>query len=143
KIAILATGRSGRRFGLPYARRHLDDHVGLAVQFSSSGRTFDQRTLVEAVAGGWFYLAASPSGTAAVVFVTSARLVPNQRDARLRWWLEALARTKLVRAVLEGCRIPPTVSVVDARAGYASAAGGERWLAIGDARIAPDPLAGQ
>lgn len=143
RLAILATGRSGGRLGLPYVRRHLDDHVGLAAQFSSSGKTFDQRTLVEAVPGGWFYLAALSSGTAAVLFVTSARLVPSGRDPRLRWWLEALARTKLVRTALEGCRIPRTVSVIDARAANASAAGGENWLAIGDARIAPDPLAGQ
>jgi 2-polyprenyl-6-methoxyphenol hydroxylase-like FAD-dependent oxidoreductase len=32
---------------------------------------------------------------------------------------------------------------VNARASYARAGTGERWLAIGDARIAPDPLSGQ
>ncbi len=142
-IAILATGRTGGHLGLPYARRYLDDHVGVAAHFFSFGETFDPRTQVEAISGGWFYLAALPSHTVVVIFVTSARLVPSARSARLRWWLEALARTNLIRATLRGCSIPRAVSVIDARASYASAGGGENWLAIGDARIAPDPLAGQ
>lgn len=142
-LAILATGRTGGHLGLPYARRYLDDHVAVATHFSSFGGTFDPRTLVEAVPGGWFYLAALPSETVVVVLVTSSRLVPSARSARLRWWLEALARTKLIRTTLQGCRIPWTLSVIDARASCASAGGGENWLAIGDARIAPDPLAGQ
>jgi 2-polyprenyl-6-methoxyphenol hydroxylase-like FAD-dependent oxidoreductase len=124
-------------------RRYLDDHVGVAAQFCLSGRNVDPRTLVEAVPGGWFYLAALPSDAVVVVLITSARLVPSARGARLRWWLEALARSALVRGALKGFRIPRALSVIDARASYACAGGGENWLAIGDARIAPDPLAGQ
>jgi flavin-dependent dehydrogenase len=142
-FAILATGRTGGHLGLPYARRYLDNQVGVAAQFCRPGRACDPRTLVEAVPGGWFYLAALPSEIIVVVLVTSARSVPSARNTRLRWWLEALARSKLVRAALRGFRIPESVSVIDARASYADAGGGEHWLAIGDARIAPDPLSGQ
>jgi flavin-dependent dehydrogenase len=142
-IAILATGRSGGNAGLPYTRCYLDDHIGVAAHLAVPAKAVGPRMLVEAVASGWFYLSALPSGLVAAVFVTSAPLVPRGRDPRLRWWLEALARTRLIRPALHGCRIPETLTVCDARGSYASQSGGENWLAIGDARIAPDPLSGQ
>jgi 2-polyprenyl-6-methoxyphenol hydroxylase-like FAD-dependent oxidoreductase len=40
-------------------------------------------------------------------------------------------------------RLPQTLSVANARASFARSGAGDRWLAIGDARIAPDPLSGQ
>jgi 2-polyprenyl-6-methoxyphenol hydroxylase-like FAD-dependent oxidoreductase len=60
----------------------------------------------------------------------------------LRWWLEALAQTTIVRKALNGCRLPHTLSVANARASFARS-GTDSWLAVGDARIAPDPLSGQ
>lgn len=142
-IAILATGRSGGGVGLPYARCHLDSQIGVAAHFDSPAREFDSRTLVEAVPSGWLYLSALPSGSAVAILVTSASLVPRDRIPRLRWWLEALAQTRLIRAALHGCRLPEMLSVCDARASCANRGSGKSWLAIGDARIAPDPLSGQ
>ena len=99
--------------------------------------------MIEAVPGGWFYLAALPGNEFIAVFITSATLVPSKRRARLRWWLEALARTTVVRNALNGCRLPETLLVANARASFARSGGGDCWLAVGDARIAPDPLSGQ
>jgi flavin-dependent dehydrogenase len=87
QISVLATGRGGGGFGLPYVRRYLDDNV-------------------------------------------------------LRWWLEALARTKVIQQVLDGCPLPRTLSVTNARGSYAQKGIGNQWVAIGDSRIAPDPLSG-
>jgi flavin-dependent dehydrogenase len=142
-VAILATGRTGGRIGLPYARRYLDDHVGIAGHFVRSTGAVESRTVVEAVAGGWFYCAALPDDSAIAVFVTSARLVPTHRRARLRWWLEALARSELVRRALDKRPLPGSLSVMNARGSCAVSAAGQHWIAIGDARIAPDPLSGQ
>jgi flavin-dependent dehydrogenase len=142
-VAVLATGRNGSGAGLPYARCHLDDHVGVAAHFVADANNCEPRTLVEAVPGGWFYLSALPSGSSTAVLVTSNRLMPRGREPRLRWWLEALARTSLICPALQECRIPKSLSVCDARGSYANPGGGENWLAIGDARIAPDPLSGQ
>jgi flavin-dependent dehydrogenase len=142
-IAILATGRSGGNAGLPYTRCYLDDQVGVAAHFNLPGGVFGPCMLVEAVPSGWLYLSGLPSGSAVAILVTSAPLVPRGRNPRLRWWLETLARTKLIRAALRGCPIPKMLSVCDARGSYALRGGGENWLAIGDARIAPDPLSGQ
>ena len=62
---------------------------------------------------------------------------------RLRWWLEASGTNHCGPQGVEQVRLPENVSVVNARASFARSGAGERWLAIGDARIAPDPLSGQ
>ena len=141
--AILATGRAGGGLGLPYVREYLDNNVAVAARLSLPAGHLDTRTVIEAVPGGWFYLAALPGNEVIVVLITLATLVPSERRARLRWWLEALAQTIVVRKALNGCRLPQTLSVANARASFALSGAGNSWLAIGDARIAPDPLSGQ
>jgi flavin-dependent dehydrogenase len=141
--AILATGRAGSGLGLPYAREYLDNNVAVAARLSLPAGHLDTRTVIEAVPGGWFYLAALPANEVIVVFITLATLVPSERRARVRWWLEALAQTTVVHRALNGRRLPHTLSVANARASFALTGAGESWLAIGDARIAPDPLSGQ
>jgi 2-polyprenyl-6-methoxyphenol hydroxylase-like FAD-dependent oxidoreductase len=99
--------------------------------------------VIEAVPGGWFYLAALPGNEVIAVFLTLATLVPSERSVRLRWWLEALAQTTVVRRTLNGYHLPQTLLVANARASFARSGAGDRWFSIGDARIAPDPLSGQ
>jgi 2-polyprenyl-6-methoxyphenol hydroxylase-like FAD-dependent oxidoreductase len=141
--AIIATGRAGGNLGLPYVREYLDNNIAVAARLSSPETELEPRTIIEAVPGGWFYLAAVPGKEIIVVFITLATIVPSDRRVRLRWWLGALARTVAVRKALNKCHLPESLWVVNARASYARAGTGERWLAIGDARIAPDPLSGQ
>src|SRR5262249_30202853 len=118
-------------------------NVAVAAHLSSPSGHLDTRTVIEAVPGGWFYLAALPGNEVIVVFMTLATLVPSERRARLRWWLEALAQTTVARNTLNERRLPETLSVANARASFARSGAGDHWLAIGDARIAPDPLSGQ
>ena len=141
--AILATGRAGGGLGLPYVREYLDNNVAVAARLSRPAGHLDTRTVIEAVQGGWFYSAALPGNEIIAVFITLATLVPSERRVRLRWWLEALAQTTVVRNALNGCRPPTTLLVANARASFARSGAGDRWFAIGDARIAPDPLSGQ
>jgi flavin-dependent dehydrogenase len=141
--AILATGRAGSGLGLPYVREYLDNNVAVAARLSPPVGRVDTRTVIEAVPGGWFYLAALPGNEVIAVFITLATLVPSERRARLRWWLEALAQTTVVRSALNQCRLPENLSVANARASFARSGAGDSWFAIGDARIAPDPLSGQ
>jgi flavin-dependent dehydrogenase len=141
--AILATGRAGGGLGLSYVRQYLDNNIAVAARFSLPAGHLDTRTVIEAVPGGWFYLAALPGDEVIAVFITLATLVPSERGARLRWWLEALAQTTVVRRALNRCRLPENLSVANARASFARSGAGDHWLAIGDARIAPDPLSGQ
>ena len=140
--AILATGRAGGGLGLPYVRQYLDNNVAVAARLSSPAGHLETQTVIEAVRGGWFYLAALPGNEVIVVLITLPPLVPSERRARLRWWLEALAQTTIVRKALNGCRLPEAL-LWQTRALLLLAGAGNRWLAIGDARIAPDPLSGQ
>jgi flavin-dependent dehydrogenase len=141
--AILATGRAGGGLGLSYVREYLDNNVAVVARLSPPVGHVDTRTVIEAVPGGWFYLAALPGNEVIAVFITLATLVPSERRARLRWWLEALAQTTVVRSALNRCRLPENLSVANARASFARSGAGDHWLAIGDARVAPDPLSGQ
>ena len=88
-------------------------------------------------------MAALSGNEVIAVFITLATLVPSERRARLRWWVESLAQTTAVRRALNRCRLPEILLVVNARASFARSGAVERWLAIGDARIAPGPLSGQ
>jgi flavin-dependent dehydrogenase len=142
-LAVLATGRGGGGLSLPYVRQYLDKNIAVIARLSARTGHVDGRTVIEAVRGGWFYLAALPGDEVIAVFMTLATLVPSEHRARLRWWLEALTRTALVRRALNRCALPETVLVADARASFARSGAGDGWLAIGDARIAPDPLSGQ
>src|SRR5262252_8213774 len=117
--AILATGRAGGGLGLPYVRQYLDSNVAVAARFSSPAGHLDTRTAIEAVAGGWFYLAALSGNEVIAVFITLATLVPSERRARLRWWVESLAQTTAVRRALNRCRLPEILLVVNARASFA------------------------
>jgi menaquinone-9 beta-reductase len=143
RIAILATGRCGGGLGLPYARRYLDHQVAVFGHFVSPKGHSESRMLVEAIPGGWFYLAGLPDNSTMAVLLTLASLVPARRRERLRWYLERLARTDIIRRSLNGCALPQHVSVMDARASVARRSAGDHWLAIGDARIALDPLTGR
>src|SRR5262249_7390629 len=116
--AILATGRAGGGLGLPYVRQYLDNNVAVAAHLSSPSGHLDTRTVIEAVPGGWFYLAALPGNEVIVVFMTLATLVPSERRARLRWWLEALAQTTVVRNTLNEHRLPETLSVAYEHASF-------------------------
>jgi flavin-dependent dehydrogenase len=143
RVAVLATGRSGGGLGLPHRRRYLDDNIAVAARFAAPAPASAPGTVIEAVPGGWFYLAALPTEETVAVFITSAGLVPTQRRARMQWWLESLARTGAVRRALTGCALPEALSVTSARGCHAQSGIGAGWFAIGDARIAPDPLSGQ
>jgi flavin-dependent dehydrogenase len=141
-LVALAGGRCSRGCGLPYVRRHLDDHAAVAARLESSTAQQEHRTLIEAIPGGWFYLAPLANGHIVVVLVTSAMSIPGGRAERRQWWLALLARTTMIRSSLVGCRLPTELSVCDARASFASTPAGVSWFAIGDARLAPDPLSG-
>jgi hypothetical protein len=101
-------------------REYLDNNVAVAARLSSPVEHLDPRTIVEAVPGGWFYLAALPGNEVIVVFITLATLVPSEPRVRLRWWLEALSQTTVVRNTLNGHRLPETLSVANARASFCS-----------------------
>lgn len=126
-----ATGRAAavaRRFG---ATRIIDDSLVASVAFlENGGRGMDDTfTLVEAVENGWWYSAPVPDGRLVVMFVSD----------RARGELQIGAHTsERIRA--NGFTISAPATVVDAGSARLDRVAGDRWLAIGDAATALDPL---
>lgn len=140
KHVVLASGRRGGERDLSGSRCYLDDQIGIAARI---GKPVERRTVIEAISGGWFYLAMLPDEEAVAVFMTRASAVSSGRRARHHLWLDAVSRTKFVRSAMPALPDADALSVHDARASYLTRAAGRDWCAIGDARLAPDPLSGQ
>jgi flavin-dependent dehydrogenase len=143
EIVVRANGRAGGTLGIANVRCYLDDNVAAVARFGPSPKRTEARTVIEAIAGGWFYLAAIPGDQVVAVFITRASSIPAEKSERLRWWLQVLAKTSIVRAALIGQSIPNSLSIHDARSSYLQVSAGPDWFALGDARFAPDPLSGQ
>lgn len=136
-----ATGRGAgvaTRLGIP--RRRTDRQIAL-VRFGRAATT-EPRTLIEACPEGWWYAAVLPRQRSVLALFTDADLVPAGAAERKAHWARALAGTRLVRridAATDGSRL----YAATAASTELSTCAGRRWLAVGDAARALDPLSGQ
>jgi flavin-dependent dehydrogenase len=137
-----ATGRPAhlaRRLG---ARRlRYDRLVGAAALLRSPEPAADTYTLVEAVPAGWWYSALLADGRLAVALMTDGDLLRGTERGSAAWW-RALLETRETRARVEGhgygMKEPPRI--LPAETSRLDRIAGERWLALGDAAAAYDPL---
>jgi flavin-dependent dehydrogenase len=136
---IDATGRRSwllRRQGVrPSA---VDRLVGL-LGYGGPRASEDRDLFVEATALGWWYSAPLPGQCSVAAFMTDGDLIPRDGRGLASFWEDQRERSELI-ASLHG----PVVSlrtVVARTAWYGTIAGG-RWLAVGDAAAAFDPLFG-
>jgi flavin-dependent dehydrogenase len=138
-----ATGRRARLARAVGARRQVVDRlVGVAVQYRGAP-TDSGFTLVEAVRDGWWYSAPVPPDRMMVMLMTDADLCRSHRYADPAIWAESLARTPHTSRRVAGCErlwAPRVASAASHRLERAGAPG--RWLAVGDAAMAVDPLSG-
>jgi flavin-dependent dehydrogenase len=142
RFLVDATGRAAvfaRRIGI--GRHHFDDQVGLYCFFEDSSA--DQRLLIEPVESGWFYSALLPDGRRAVALFTHRDLARERHLRDPQIWLEQTGMTRVLKTWLEGARPVSGISSHSASTCRLETAVGEDWLAVGDAALALDPLAGQ
>jgi flavin-dependent dehydrogenase len=143
RAVVDATGRQARLARALGARRQVVDHlVGVAVQYRGAPNNGGV-TLVEAVRDGWWYSAPVPPDRVMVMFMTDADLCRSQRYADPVVWAESLAHTHHTSqrvARYEGQSAPRVAAAASHRLERAGAPG--RWLAVGDAAMAVDPLSG-
>jgi flavin-dependent dehydrogenase len=137
---IDASGRSSllaERFG---ARRIVYDQlVGI-----SAVRELDdvsEGVLVESAPDGWWYSAALPDGRLICTYMTDADLL-HDAGGPANAWATALQQTVDTR-VRWGSMTPRKLLTRPARTQVLDRVLGERWLAIGDAALARDPLSSQ
>jgi len=125
------------------AVRRLHDHMfcGMAYFHLREGASFRELTMLEAVRDGWWYAARLPHRRVAVAFACDGPTVKQGRLHLERPWLEALAQTRHVSAALsESFLLPGTLRVCPVPCFVLDQAAGARWLAVGDAATAFDPL---
>jgi flavin-dependent dehydrogenase len=141
-----ATGRAciaARRHG---ARRiPFDRLIGVAGIFSQSSSTSeeDYRTLVEAVADGWWYSALLPQSRIMVAYMTDADLIPKLSAGVGAYWQSRLERTAYTHSRVKGLPLLSSIRIVSARSEALDRIAGRNWLATGDAAISFDPLSSQ
>jgi flavin-dependent dehydrogenase len=133
-----------------FARRHgatrrTHDRMVAIVRLAAIGSgTFTAQTLVEATAPGWWYCARLPHDRIVTVLITDQRQARDYLLADYARWRELLAGTTLLAPRLDACRLDEqrfrTYPVTSAMLDRVEA---KRWLAIGDAASALDPIASQ
>lgn len=127
------------------ATRSKHDRMTAIVRFADirSG-TFTSQTVVEATPAGWWYCAQVPDARIVTVLATERRDARGLTLGDHARWRELLASTSLLAPRLAACRLqderfrsyPVTSSMLDR-------VEADRWLAIGDAASALDPIASQ
>lgn len=138
RYLVDATGRVcwlARRMGA--VRRRVDNLVGLMAGYT--GAPSDAALLVESAQEGWWYSVPLPGERMVAVYLTDADLVPTRRHAAC--FRASLATTELTRE-----RLAPlgesSIRLVSAETSVLERCVGQRWVAVGDAAFALDPLSG-
>ena len=139
-----ATGRHARLARRLGARRlRYDRLVGVAALLTSRTPAADTYTLVEATPDGWWYSALLSDGRLAVAFLSDGDLLerPLLRADAAAWW-QRLHKTTATRERVEGnaYQAATTLRVMPAESSRLDEILGERWIALGDAAAAYDPL---
>ncbi|RNF83311.1 NAD(P)/FAD-dependent oxidoreductase [Montanilutibacter psychrotolerans] len=109
---------------------------------SENGSDQDGRTCVEAVEDGWWYSVLLPGGERVAAFLSDADLVDSRAllDGNGVW--VKLQQTRRLRELFaeQGYRPSGRARGADASSTELDHAAGDRWLAVGDAAGAFDPL---
>ena len=138
-----ATGRAAavaRRLG---TRQVVHDHLIAVMGWMRAGDgadTSDATLLIEAAEDGWWYTALLPGERLLAAFMTSPPLAAREAGPLTRYWAGQMARTQHIRRRVTGFELEGDVCVKPASTCACSPVAGERWLAVGDAAIAFDPL---
>ncbi|MEK6258944.1 MAG: FAD-dependent monooxygenase [Planctomycetota bacterium] len=105
---------------------------------------FSRLTLLEAVEYGWWYAARLPNGRVAVAVASDAEIIKHAALRSPQNWLAHLGRTNHLAGRLANCRfIPNSVLVCPSSSFVLDNPTGDRWLAVGDAASAYDPISAQ
>lgn len=145
-FVIDASGQ-GARVGRAMGAERLagDRLVCIAARMPIGGdNTLGGRSLLEAVEYGWWYAARIGPDDAVVIAATDPLALPDYRLHEAMLWHRQLTRTRHVGAALgRDVAVPGELTVRQARSARMSHCAGPRWLAIGDAASAYDPISSQ
>lgn len=125
-------------------RREHDRMLAVVRLARIAAGTFTSQTLVEATRDGWWYGARLPGDRLATVLVTERNAARELTTDGYAAWHRGLDATLLLGPRLAACRLederfrscPVASSILDR-------VEGDRWIAVGDAASAYDPMAAQ
>jgi flavin-dependent dehydrogenase len=146
-FVVDATGRAASFARRQGARRlAVDRLVGLVVVLTSQAARdgHDSRTIVEAAADGWWYSARLPDARLIAAYMTDADLLPRPRRSWINFWRVRLEQTSRTKGSLQSFEVAlrglTETTVVAANSSRLDRSAGRRWVAVGDAALAFDPL---
>ena len=144
---IDATGRNAylaRRLGSrPKRQDRLVALFGMVDAPAKTSTTTDTRLMIEPMPDGWWYSLTMLDGQTVAVFLTDIDLlpVPGKRSA-IEYWTKRLEESNHTGARTVQTETPAAFAVAPAHGQYLPRAGGDGWMAVGDACMACDPLSG-
>jgi flavin-dependent dehydrogenase len=140
-VVIDATGRNACFASRQGAGRVVDDRLaGVAVRFRAPDVVRDAATLVEAQEEGWWYSAVVPGGYVIAAWMSDADLIRRDALKEPARWLARLDASRETRVRLRDCAPDWPAGIWSARSQRLAQVCGDRWLAVGDAASAFDPL---
>jgi flavin-dependent dehydrogenase len=145
RFLVVATGRFGLRGTFPDRSRIRDDRlVGLVRYLDATGSAISHsRAYVEAVGDGWWYAARLPDELSVAAYLTDADLLPGPGRSTETMWSALVESAPLIRSLLQDQAPRSLPRRVAAGSWRKTQVVGNRWVAVGDAAMALDPLSGQ
>ena len=144
RFVLNATGRAGAISGLISSRIYGDKSIGMIKRLRGGGEMCDgERTLVEASKDGWWYSTWLPNNELLVVYMTDLIEYARAVGQHERVWTEGLTLAPHTFARVVQCAASSKIRTVHSGCSRSQRGGGDRWLSIGDAALAFDPLCGQ
>ncbi len=144
RVVIDATGRAARlATGLAAQRLLLDRLVGVAMQFDCVDTAREGYVQVETSGDGWWYTAPVPHGRMMAMIMTDSDLCGQARLA-----LEPQWAARLLTAPATSARLSSASALWGPRVFFAASQRlrrqdvARRWIAVGDAVLAVDPISG-
>jgi flavin-dependent dehydrogenase len=129
--------RIARKLGASFVT---DDALYAVVARYDGGPSGLPSLVVESTRDGWWYAVEVPGGQLVVTFVTDVSGMRRTRPAFAAGWHTLARSTHHVAALVER-RSPLSLDGVFLPSRRLSSAAGPRWIAVGDAALASDPIA--
>ena len=135
-----ATGRASHLARQCGARRHKVDALCSVSALLAMPPGMEQTLLVESTALGWWYAAPLPGHRVLVSLLSDADLLTRAGAFRPSGWSMLLSATRHLRERVGPLRETPRLHVRPCETSGLEPCAGERWVAVGDAASALDPL---
>jgi flavin-dependent dehydrogenase len=143
RFVVDATGRRCQFARSQGVMPHALDGLTAYSRFAREREGGEGSIIIEACQHGWWYTAPLPNGRRIVSFLSDVDLARGLGMPSLQTWGELLDATEYIVPHVRHAECEDTFVVRSASTAMLSAAGGEGWLATGDALASCDPLAAQ